>query len=255
MTIVAENTTVEAAARVGLTEFLCQSLAVLWKDWPMDMKVVTSLRHDRTLDFVLDGTCPHCHSKAVFQRVTEVYSEPSEDTDFHKYPSRHCAAMQCPGCRNYILAVLKRNPDSNYFNYEAHYPLGKPNDNLSTDIPVPVRPEFQEAIRCRWIHSLKATVLMCRRSLQVSCDREGARGNDLFTQIDDLASRQRITETLRKMAHRIRLLGKRGAHGDFSDIDDTITETDADDAITFMSHYLEHVYVLPAKLDRSAAAP
>ena len=50
------------------------------------------------------------------------------------------------------------------------------------------------------------------------------------------------------MAHRIRLLGKRGAHGDFSDIDTTIGVEDADDAIKFMEHYLEHVYVLPAKL-------
>src|SRR5262249_25705483 len=95
----------------------------------------------------------------------------------------------------------------------------------------------------------KATVLMCRRSLQVSCDREKATGKDLFTQIDDLAQKQLITEPLKKMAHRIRLLGKKGAHGDYSDIDETITEKDADDAIKFMRHYLEHVYVLPSQLE------
>lgn len=73
-------------------------------------------------------------------------------------------------------------------------------------------------------------------------------GKDLFTQIDDLAAKQKITEPLKKMAHRIRLLGKKGAHGDFSDIDDTITPQDAEDAIKFMRHYFEHVYVLPARL-------
>jgi hypothetical protein len=90
---------------------------------------------------------------------------------------------------------------------------------------------------------------MCRRSLQVSCDKEKAKGNDLFKQIDDLASNQRITAPLKEMAHRIRLLGKRGAHGDYSDIDSTIDKSDAIDAITFMRHYLEHVYILPAKLN------
>jgi hypothetical protein len=54
------------------------------------------------------------------------------------------------------------------------------------------------------------------------------------------------------MAHRIRLLGKQGAHGDYSDIDATITEKDAEDAITFMRHYLEHVYVLTEQLKESA---
>jgi hypothetical protein len=54
---------------------------------------------------------------------------------------------------------------------------------------------------------------------------------------------------LRKMAHRIRLLGKKGAHGDYSDIDDSILDKDADDAITFMRHYLDHLYVLLARLN------
>lgn len=90
---------------------------------------------------------------------------------------------------------------------------------------------------------------MCRRALQVSCDLEKAIGKDLYTQVDDLAKNGKITETLRSMAHRIRLLGARGAHGDFSDINKSITAQDADDAISFMRHYLEHVYELPAKLN------
>jgi hypothetical protein len=77
---------------------------------------------------------------------------------------------------------------------------------------------------------------------------EDAEGRDLFTQIDDLAGKQKITKPLGEMAHRIRLLGKKGAHGDYSDIDDTITPDDAEKAITFMRHYFDHVYVLPAAL-------
>jgi hypothetical protein len=170
---------------------------------------------------------------------------------------------RCQACNEYILGILRLTEveQSDYgdsrpwfrFVYEAHYPLGTPNDTIAKEIPAEIGRDFQEAIRCQWIKAFKATVLMCRRSLQVSCDKEGAEGKDLYSQIDDLARKQRITETLKKMAHRIRLLGKRGAHGDYSDIDDTIKDGDAEDAITFMRHYLDHVYVLPAKLDRSAA--
>lgn len=133
--------------------------------------------------------------------------------------------------------------------YLRHYPLGAPNDSLSTDIPAEIAVAFKEAIRCRWINADQATVLMCRRALQVSCDMEKAEGKDLHKQIDNLAAKQRITEPLRKMAHRIRLLGNEGAHGEYSDIDNTITEKDADDAIKFMRHYLEHVYELPRRLE------
>jgi hypothetical protein len=116
-------------------------------------------------------------------------------------------------------------------------------------VPIEIAPYFKEALRCRWIDAYGATVLMCRRALQVSCDREKAAGKDLFTQIDDLASKQIINPTLRAMAHNIRLLGKRGAHSDYSDIDSEIADKDADAAILFMSHYLDHVYVLPKKLE------
>ena len=116
---------------------------------------------------------------------------------------------------------------------------------MAPEIPKEVGAGWKEALRCYWIKSFGATVLMCRRSLQVSCDREKAVGNDLFKQIDDLASKQITTDPLRKMAHRIRLLGKIGAHGDYSDIDETIGEKDALDAITSMRHYLDHVSSYP----------
>jgi hypothetical protein len=85
----------------------------------------------------------------------------------------------------------------------------------------------------------------------LQCGQVGA-SPDLYSQIDDLAQRGDITSPLKEMAHRIRLLGKIGAHGDYSDIDDTIAMQDADDALKFVRHYLEHVYVLRAELDIDA---
>jgi hypothetical protein len=159
--------------------------------------------------------------------------------------------MQCQGCLGFILGCAKHvgNNTGPNWEYHTHYPLGKPKDDVSAHIPPEVTPGFKEALRCNWVNAPGATVLMCRRALQVSCDREQAVGNDLFTQIDDLASKGRITETLKRMAHRIRLLGKQGAHGDYSDIDETIEAKDAEDALKFMQHYLDHVYVLPKQLE------
>ena len=185
--------------------------------------------------------------------VTDLHIE--HVTPLNDHPrTRAVTALRCQGCRKFILGFVYWQGHSNWasspaaIKYETHYPISLPSDDLPTGIPDAIAHNFKEALRCRWIKAYQATVLMCRRALQVSCDSESAVGNDMYKQIDDLASKQLITEPLRKMAHRIRLLGKRGAHGDYSDIDATITQKDADDAIKFMGHYLEHVYVLPAEL-------
>jgi hypothetical protein len=231
----------------GFFQFLERYLAVLWKDWPKEMKLSSLELNGPNAHLCLSGECPHCRAKAAFISVTTPLVE-----DIGDYDHRVIAAAKCLACNDFILAILKTvpvNSNARQFVYDRHYPLGKPDDSVSDDVPSEIREDSKEALRCHWIGAFKATVLMCRRSLQVSCDREGAQGKDLFSQIDDLAANQRITDPLKKMAHRIRLLGKRGAHGDFSDIDDTISEQDAADAIKFMRHYLEHVYELPARLD------
>jgi hypothetical protein len=224
----------------SLIDVICRPQASLWKEWSKDMHLVNFERNG----FSLTGECPHCNAKAAFPTVTSLYEERSQG-----YPTRIIAAARCIACQEYILAILNAKVDGNTLEwvYRAHYPLGEPNDVLSEDIPVPVRSDFREAIRAEWIKAYKASVLMCRRSLQASCDMEGAAGTDLYNQIDDLAAKQKITKPLKEMAHRIRLLGKKSAHGDYSDIDDTITEDDANAAIAFMRHYFEHVYIMPAR--------
>jgi hypothetical protein len=198
--------------------------------------------------FILSGVCPHCSTEAAFISVTQPFEEknPTEG-------SRIIAALQCISCHEYILGIARYVPSAGYRSfspvYEAHYPLGRPQQIVSGDIPDPIKASFNEALRCRWMDAFGATVLMCRRALQVSCDQGKAVGSDLYNQVDDLAKKGKITEPLRSMAHRIRLLGNKGAHGDYTDIDETVTNQDADDAIVFMQHFLEHVYVLPAKLD------
>lgn len=241
-TIPPENATVNPDGR-SLFDFIGDALAVLRKDWPKNMEI--SSFEPLQGRFVLTGDCPYGPHRAAFLPVSSSYK------DERVLGDRWIAALQCVSCNKFILGIVGFVPKGDgtaTLKCLEHYPVGKPDDSVSTDVPDGIREDFREALRCRWVDAFKATVLLCRRALQVSCDREQAKGNDLYTQIDDLASNQHITEPLRKMAHRIRLLGKKGAHGDYSDIDDTTTAKDADDAVTFMHHYLEHVYILPARL-------
>jgi hypothetical protein len=236
-------------------ELIKEFAVLLWKDWrkPMDVVTLQNRQHDNRGDFSLRGICPHCSAPSSFIKVTTMHAEHPGGT-----VTKFVAALECQNCLKYILAIVRKDhPNQNNYQYDAHFPIGKPNDSVAKEVPEEIAKAFKEALRCRWMDAYQATVLMCRRSLQVSCDMEKAEGNDLYTQIDDLAKNQRITGTLQKMAHRIRLLGKRGAHSDYSDIDASIDVGDADKAITFMRHYLDHVYVLPKQLDepKEKAAP
>jgi len=147
-----------------------------------------------------------------------------------------------------MLVVGYRPQGQREFCLEAVYPLGKPNDEVDPAVPLDISADFREALRCQWIRAFKGTVTMCRRAVQGSVLVEGATGGRLIDQIDDLFKKGRITESLRDMAHEIRLTGNIGAHPDEDGLKD-VSEQDADDMIEFTREYFHHVYVMPNKLE------
>ena len=174
--------------------------------------------------------------------------------------------MQCQACVKLILGIANFDGNAHRLTYEAHYPLGKPDDNVDEAVPPKIAADFKEALRCNWIDAWKACVVMCRRAVQSSALGLGApKGKKLTHQIDDLFAKGKITEPLKDFAHEVRLTGNLGAHpGDDSenktdllDVDDLedVTKRDADDIILFTREYLHHVYVMPAKLKAQRTPP
>ncbi|HEV2234148.1 MAG TPA: hypothetical protein VGV68_12175, partial [Terriglobia bacterium] len=150
----------------SLFDFIGGALAVLWKGWPkiMDVSGFSGPEDGR---FTLRGECPHCRHKAAFLPVTNSLHDERQLMD------RWVAALQCTACREFILGIIGF-PGSvglgGPLQCLAVYPLGQPDDYVSSAVPEPIADDFREALRCRWIKAFKATVLMCRRSLQTSCD-------------------------------------------------------------------------------------
>ncbi|HEV2380255.1 MAG TPA: DUF4145 domain-containing protein [Terriglobia bacterium] len=227
-----------------------ERLAVLFSDWPTDMKLLNNTQ----VSFQLAGECPHtgCRKQVVFTHVGIGHTQ-----DFHENlhgEQRTVGILKCPNCEQFILGIIRTKYHSaayiRLWEYEKHYPIGEPEFIVPHGLPPTIEADFREALQCQAIGAKKSTVLMCRRALQTSCDALGAQGKDLFTQIDDLAAKGTITVPLKKMAHKIRLLGKRGAH-DNADLDEPLTPADAEAAVRFMRHYFDHVYVFPSEMDTS----
>lgn len=194
--------------------------------------------------FALTGTCPHCGMPSVFTMPAESrsYSEQrwlDRNTRLHVF-----AMMECSGCYGFILGTIVAYGDR--WQYHVHYPVGRPSDAVSEDVKEPMRSDFREALRCRWVDAYNATVEMCRRALEASCLDLGApeKLGSLQKMIDWVAEQGKITKPLQEMAHKVRLGGDRGAHPSTRIMNDA----DADAVIEFTREYFDHVYVMPAKM-------
>jgi hypothetical protein len=194
--------------------------------------------------FTLTGICPHCHSKAVFLAVTNSHEE---EFDYMWHRELY-AGMQCQGCGGFILGCVAKSEEHGKWEYRLHYPLGTPDDTVADEIPPHIASDFSEALRCLWVKAYRATVAMCARALQTSCDEKEAKGGTLNKQIDDLGSRGVITEPLRQWAHQVRLTRNRELHETTDDPDTAIGEKDAESIVAFTREYFHHVYVMPALL-------
>ncbi len=235
----------------GLFEVLIASLCNLWKE-PTEYMEVTVLSA-QSGHFSLNGSCPHCNRSSVFMIVGAPVNDPIGFQSNYGAGTRVVAAMQCQGCRQYLLGIVtKPNSNQNALLYIAHYPLGKPNDAVAKEIPEHIGSDFKEALRCRWVDAHNATVEMCRRAVQASCIDLGAPTDQrLVNQIDWLASNGTITNPLKEMAHRIRLGGNLGAHPPEDPDDDTaiiIGPEYSNAVIEFTRDFFQHVYVMPARL-------
>ena len=188
------------------------------------------------------GECPHCSpTKSYFRPLTShVENAPN---GFQKLIS----AAQCESCKNFVLVVAHRNTNHQACVLDDVFPLGKPNDWVDVNVPKEIAADFSEALRCHFIKSYRASVVMCRRAIQSSSIELKAKGGRLIDQIDDLFSSGKITEALKDFAHEVRLTGNDGAHPDKDGLAD-VGEQDSNDIIDFTREYLHHVYIMPAKL-------
>jgi hypothetical protein len=208
--------------------------------------------------FTLDGTCPHCHKEAAFPAVTQAFDQQNEGP--YSRPVRRIAALRCIACNDYILGVIKsmhnRANDSFWWAYEAHYPLGKPNDSLPEGIPEGIAGDFKEALRCQFVNAYSAAAEMCRRAIESSCLDLGAPYREVLEDmIDWLEDKRFINPVLKDVAHKVRLGGNRGAHPwkvgqpvakPMPVI--VIEKEHAEAIVSFTWHFLEHVYVIPKRL-------
>lgn len=191
--------------------------------------------------------------------VTQSYPEQTTPGPINVSAARRFSAVtQCQGCREYVLAVVTREAarpgvqPTSPFVYEAHYPMGKPDDSIDEGIPSHIGEDFQEALRCMFVNAYNATVCMCGRALESACLDLQAEGKTLEDKIDDLEKKRQISSPLKDMAHHIRLTRNRGAHAPTNGKQEAEkpTKEHAEALIAFTRQFFLTVYTMRFKLQK-----
>ena len=117
-----------------------------------------------------------------------------------------------------------------------------------TGAPAEVNLDFIEAQKCYDVEAYKATVVMCRRTLETMATLQGATGKNLLAKIKDLYNKDMSSKGTFNIATQVRQFGNYGAHPK-NDLLGEITKNDAAVVLEVTQHLLKDVYEIPEKVD------
>lgn len=200
--------------------------------------------------------CGSC-SKHVSAPITGVVYKYEEDADL----GFQVILATCPACQSAIVAgrTFEQWGDPGDVDVSPPrrlWPL--PVRELSTDAPVGVRRDFDEAQRCMSVSAHTAAAILARRLLEgIAVDLE-AKGNTLAAKLTNLKEIGAIDGRLAEWADALRVVGNDAAHK----VDTVVSHEDATDVLSFAEAMADYVYTFRARYDRflerrnkSAAAP
>jgi len=189
--------------------------------------------------------CPHCGNKTPHVIKAQT-SSPEEVYDTHGEfvgeIENYYYLTECKTCKSICLFTDWEASDNpgNLTEATLLYPSKR---KLGEAIPHEINKSYEEAKKVENI-SPNAFAVLIRRSLELLCRDQKAKGNNLKEQIADLSSRGVIPNTLVEMADTLRFMGNIGAHEIEFDFDKSEIHAIDD----FLVAMLEFVYVAPNKI-------
>ncbi len=145
---------------------------------------------------------------------------------------------KCPNCENPFLT-----DDDGIYGYSVLYP---PEDNrVNPRLPAPLKSAYSEAISCFKSKAYTATAIMCRKTLEGICVEQGAKGNNLVSNLKELKDKGVIENRLFEWADQLRISGNEAAH----DVTVTTSPEDARDILEFTNALLEYIFTFRDKFE------
>jgi hypothetical protein len=197
--------------------------------------------------------CPHCGSFTAFSpaqiRGEGVLLDKSSDEYTHwgevqisaVVPNKYepdeegYAILVCLSCSNYFIA--KREKYAGKDNWLAAYPIQhKP---VASEIPEPIKSEFEEANLCFAVGAYKACVTISMIALESLWQQQKASG------LNELRDRGIISPRLFDQATEIRLWARLVKHE--PTFSETVAREEAEELLSYLEEILHDVYVRPTR--------
>lgn len=144
--------------------------------------------------------------------------------------------MRCDYCDDVVSFTFKGNEIVDYYPKRSY--------KIDQSIPSDVSVNYSEALRCFDNLAFTATVVMCRRAIEIAAVLKGGSGASLQKLIESV-----IPSDLRPLADEIRHWGNRGAHFDKEIAN--ITKSDAQQILEFAEKMFWYLFVMPAQISNS----
>jgi hypothetical protein len=161
----------------------------------------------------------------------------------------HYDTLKCGECGNLMFAFWSAAAGMGGRGIHAYrvLPWHQETTSYPKHWPEDVGRYWVEAKRCIEAKTWTAAALMARSAVQLVARKNGAKGNNLKQEIDDLAAKGLILPIMKEWAHEVRELANEGTHPQ-PDSEGT-DKKDANDVVEFLGFLMTVMYNLPKQIE------
>ena len=209
---------------------------------------------DEGKDKQIIAQCYHCGNKGLMNIVsihrekfggTFVDEKGNIDNDLEEIFFWY--TLSCPVCKFVTLmqkytneAYYNHNTDTEYYDTDIIYPENKLN---LKNVPKNIASSFEAALKIKNINS-DLTLLSLRKTLELICNDNNAKGKDLNSKIKSLIEDKVFPVEFEDAYWIIRHLGNKAAHAD----DTGVYTYDVKEIINLLYTIINYLYVTPSKI-------
>jgi hypothetical protein len=190
-------------------------------------------------------TCGFCDESGNFETVHhEERKQPSNEKKVLNYDT-----MRCGNCGNLTMVFWSAAATS--FGRNSHYdfktlPWPRNTTKFPDHWPADIGRYWLQAQRSIEGKNWDAAALMARTAIQLIARQQGAKGNNLKQEIDDLADKGLLPPIMKEWSHEIRVLGNESTHPTPGEAG--TDQNDAIDVVEFLGTLLTMTYNLPHEI-------
>ena len=203
--------------------------------------------------------CPHCYNHTCLEKIGELANREYDFSNPHypEWSDNKWKLFRCKSCTESV--IIYESIFSGLYNHDfdgtiIYYPDIKqlyPIERSEKSIPKNINDAFFAALRTRKI-DIAIYQMAIRRTLELVCVDQEAKGYTLHEKIGDLTTKGIIPKVYEKLAHLLKDLGNEGAHPQNPKeiVEDIALDHQQLDCLKdFVIALFDYLYVLPAKMN------